>query len=232
MLKLEGCAIENGDFRLTADFEVAPGRFVGVIGPSGAGKTTLLEGIAGFLPVTHGEVIWQGRPITRLPPGKRPVAMLFQDGNLFPHLTVARNVGLGLRPGLRLSRDETRAVEAALGRVGLRGLGGRKPAALSGGQRARVALARLTVQKREIFLLDEPFGALGPALKHEMLALVADLARESGATVLMVSHDPGDACKVADEVIVVEGGIAHPPVETGALFADPPPGLRAYLGAG
>lgn len=222
--------MENGDFRLRADFEVAKGRRVAVIGPSGEGKTTLLEGIAGFLPVGTGRVTWQGQPITGMTPGERPVAMLFQDGNLFPHLTAAQNVGLGLRPALRLSPAENAEVAAALERVGLSGLGGRKPSALSGGQRARVALARLVVQRREILLLDEPFGALGPALKDEMLELVAGLARESGATVLMVSHDPQDARKFAEEVILVEAGIAHPPVETAALFDDPPAALRAYLG--
>jgi thiamine transport system ATP-binding protein len=232
MLRLEGCVIENGGFRLSADFAVAPGRRVAVIGPSGEGKTTLLEGIAGFLPVVEGAVTWQGRPLTTMDPGRRPVAMLFQDGNLFPHLTAAQNVGLGLRPGLRLSPEDNRAVAAALARVGLDGLGGRKPAALSGGQRARVALARLMVQKRAIFLLDEPFGALGPALKDEMLALVTELARESGATVLMVSHDPADARRMAEEVILVAEGVAHPPAETAALFADPPAALRAYLGPG
>ena len=230
MLKLESCAIEKGDFRLCADLEVAQGRIVGVIGPSGGGKTTLLEAIAGFLPLAQGEILWQGRAITALDPGKRPVAMLFQDGNLFPHLSAAQNVGLGLNPGLRLTPDDERTVEAALARVGLVGLGSRKPAELSGGQQARVALARLLVQDRALFLLDEPFAALGPALKAEMLALVAELARDSGATVLMVSHDPGDAQQVADEVVLVADGVAHAPVETAELFENPPDALRVYLG--
>jgi len=232
MLKLENCIIANGDFRLSADLQVSPGRLVAVIGPSGGGKTTLLEAIAGFLPLVQGEIIWQGHPITAMDPGTRPVAMLFQDGNLFPHLTVAQNVGLGLRPDSRLAPEEMREVDSALARVGLDGLGARKPAALSGGQRARVALARLSVQHRDIFLLDEPFAALGPALKDEMLRLVAELARESGATVLMVSHDPGDARKIAEEVIVVEGATARPPVATEELFDDPPQALRDYLGTG
>ena len=230
MLKLDDCLIDNGGFRLSADLEVRQGRFVAVIGPSGGGKTTLLEAVAGFLPVLRGAVTWKGRAITELAPGARPVAMLFQDGNLFAHLTAAQNVGLGLRPALRLSQDERRDVAAALARVGLEGMGARKPAALSGGQRARVALARLAVQRREIFLLDEPFAALGPALRADMLDLVAALARERGATVLMVSHDPRDARRVADEVILVAEGVAHPPVRTAALFDNPPEALRAYLG--
>ena len=232
MLKLENCVIDNGGFRLAADFTVERGRIVAVLGPSGEGKTTLLEAIAGFQPVIRGAISWRGAEITTLDPGARPVAMLFQDGNLFPHLTAARNVALGLRPNLRLTPAEWQTVEAALTRVGLAGLGGRKPAALSGGQRARVALARLMVQRRDILALDEPFAALGPALKAEMLALVAELARESGATVLMVSHAPEDARSVADEVIFVSDGRAEPPVKTANLFANPPAALRAYLGQG
>jgi len=232
MLKLENCTIDNGGFRLAADFAVEAGRIVAVLGPSGEGKTTLLEAIAGFQPVIAGAIRWQGKDITTLDPGARPVAMLFQDGNLFPHLTAARNVALGLRPNLRLTPAEWRTVEAALARVGLAGLGARKPAALSGGQRARVALARLMVQRRDVLLLDEPFAALGPALKAEMLALVAELAHESGATVLMVSHAPEDARGIADEVIFVSDGRAQPPVNTAELFANPPAALSAYLGQG
>ena len=230
MLKFETCTIDNGGFRLTADLTVETGKIVAVIGPSGGGKTTLLEAVAGFLPLSQGEIYWNANPLSDTEPGKRPVAMLFQDGNLFPHLTAAQNVGLGIDPRLRLSNDDKIRVDAALTRVGLEGLGPRKPGALSGGQRARIALARLMVQDREIFLLDEPFAALGPALKAEMLDLVAELARETGATVLMVSHEPDDARRVADEVILVTDGKARPPAETAKLFADPPDALRDYLG--
>ncbi|UWQ58455.1 ATP-binding cassette domain-containing protein [Leisingera caerulea] len=230
MLRLENCRIMNGDYAVEADLEIAAGACVAVIGPSGAGKSTLVEAVAGFLPVTRGRIAWNGADLTSQPPGKRPVAMLFQDGNLFPHLTVAQNVGLGLHANLRLSAAEWSRVDAALERVGLGGMGGRKPAALSGGQQSRVALARVLVQGRDILLLDEPFAALGPALKAEMLDLVAELARESGATVLMVSHDPNDARRIADQVVLVAEGRAHPPQATAELLDNPPPALRAYLG--
>ena len=191
-------------------------------------------GSDGWVPaiVERGDVSFgKGQAISdALDPGKRPVAMLFQDGNLFPHLTAAQNVGLGLDASLSLTGSDDLAVEAALARVGLAGLGERKPAQLSGGQQARVALARLLVQKRAILLLDEPFSALGPALKAEMLALVAELSRDIGATVLMVSHDPVDARLVADDVILVAEGIAHTPVATQQLFDNPPKALRDYLG--
>ena len=230
MLRLEKCMIDNGGFRLGADLAVERGRRVAVIGPSGGGKTTLLEAIAGFLPVSAGQIVWDGKELTDMPPGTRPVVMLFQDGNLFPHLSVEQNVGLGLNPNLRLDDTQRAAVAKAVARVGLDGMGERKPSALSGGQRARVALARALVQRRDLLLLDEPFGALGPALKAEMLDLVAELAKETGATVLMVSHDPEDAKRIAEEVILVADGVAQAPVETDRLFNDPPPALRDYLG--
>lgn len=230
MLRLDGAVIDNGGFRLSADFAVDTGRKLAVIGPSGAGKSTLIGAIAGFHPVVQGRLTWQGEEITTVAPGKRPVAMLFQDGNLFPHLTVAQNVGLGRHPDLRLTKTDQVAVDEALARVGLGSLGGRKPAELSGGQQSRAALARVLVQDKPLLLLDEPFAALGPALKGEMLDLVDGLVRETGATLLMVSHDPADARRIADQVVLVADGSARPPRETAALLDNPPSALRAYLG--
>lgn len=230
MLKLDRVAIRNGGFRLTADLSIDAGRKVAVIGPSGAGKSTLIGAIAGFQPLEAGHVLWKGQDIGGSTPGDRPVAMLFQDGNLFPHLGLARNVGLGIRPDLRLNREETARVDAALARVGLSGMADRRPSELSGGQQSRAALARVLVQGKPLVLLDEPFAALGPALKAEMLDLVDGLIGETGATLLMVSHDPADARRIAEQVILVEGGQAHPPAETGPLLDNPPPALRDYLG--
>ncbi len=230
MLRLEKLVIDNGGFTLSADFAIEAGRKVAIIGPSGAGKSTLIGGIAGFHPVVAGRLIWDGKDLTDRPPGARPLAMLFQDGNLFPHLTIAQNVGLGLNPNLRLDGMQWRQVETAIAHVGLQGMGARKPAALSGGQQSRAALARVLIQDRPLLLLDEPFAALGPALKNEMLDLVDRLASETGATVLMVSHDPQDARRIADEIVLVADGIAHAPQPAAPLLDDPPPALRAYLG--
>lgn len=230
MLTLDGVLIQQDAFVLRADFVLVTGTVAAVIGPSGAGKSTLLNVISGFFAPVQGRVLWKGQDITDLPPAKRPVAVLFQDNNLFPHLTVAQNVGLGIRPDLRLTSEDHRHVGQALARVGLEGLDGRKPATLSGGQQGRVALARILVQRRPLILLDEPFAALGPALKVEMLDLVAELAAELGATLLMVSHDPQDARRIAPHVILVADGIAMPPQPTEALLNDPPPALAAYLG--
>ena len=230
MLKFDTVGITQGTFRLAANWEVAAGRKVALIGPSGAGKSTLLGALGGFIPLERGRILWSGTDISDERPGARPVAMLFQDNNLFPHLTVAQNVGLGLRPGLRLTPQEHDKVAAAIARVGLGGFATRKPGALSGGQQSRAALARVLLQQKPILALDEPFAALGPALRNEMLDLVASLATETGATLLMVTHAPEDVTRIADDVIFVEGGQAHPPVAADALLKNPPPALRAYLG--
>jgi thiamine transport system ATP-binding protein len=230
MLRLERLRITQGDFHLDADLEVPGGAICAVVGPSGAGKSTLLNVIAGFFMASEGRVLWNGAPTDGLAPGDRPVSIVFQDNNLFPHLTAFRNVALGMRPSLKLAPEEIRAVEDALSRVGLEGLGDRRPGELSGGQQSRVALARVLVRRKPIMLLDEPFSALGPALRTEMLDLVKAVAAETGATVLMVSHDPDDALWIADLTIYLGEGRAHPPVPTETLFAAPPPALAAYLG--
>lgn len=170
------------------DFAVAPGEFVMVLGPSGAGKSTLLNLIAGFDRPMEGRIVLAGDDVTHLAPAERPVTTLFQEGNLFPHLTAAQNVGLGLHPGLRLTPGQRHAVDTALDRMGLAGMGSRLPGTLSGGERQRVALARSLVRNRPILLLDEPFAALDPGRRKEMTDLVGGLAADRGLTVLMVSH--------------------------------------------
>ena len=230
MLRLDGLVLRQGGFQLTADWSLEAGARLAVIGPSGSGKSTLLLAVAGFLPPAAGRILWQGRDMAGLAPGERPVSLLFQDQNLFPHLTLAQNLSLGLSPRLRLSRADDLRIAAALDRVGLGGMAGRKPAALSGGQAGRAALARALLRARPILLLDEPFAALGPAMKADMLALVAAIADETQALVMMVTHDPRDAMALSQKVTLVADGIAAPPVATAAIFADPPPALRAYLG--
>ncbi len=228
-LALDGVLIRQGGFTLAADLAGAAGETLAVIGPSGAGKSTLLAAIAGFAPVVAGRVRVAGADVTGQPPAARPVTLLFQDNNLFPHLDAAANVGLGLRPDLRLSRDQRARVAAALDEVGLAGLGGRLPGALSGGQRSRVALARALLRRRPVLLLDEPFAALGPRQRREMLALVARIAGETGATVLMVTHLPGEARDFAPRSILVAGGRAQAPVPTADLLDHPPEALGDYL---
>lgn len=230
MLTLEALDIRHDDWRLTADFALQAGSSTALVGPSGAGKSTLLNAIAGFATPVSGRILWEGRDLTGLRPGARPVTLLFQEHNLFAHLDAARNVGLGLRPDLKLKREDWERVEAALNEVGLAGFGARRPGQLSGGQRQRVALARALLRDRPILMLDEPFAALGPALKAEMLDLVARIRDEQAATLLMVTHAPADARRIASQVVLVEGGRARHPVATAALLDNPTPELAAYLG--
>lgn len=230
MFRLDNLVLEQDGFRLSADWQAEPGAKIAVIGPSGAGKSSLLAAIAGFYAPASGRIWLDGRDLTGLAPGERPLSILFQDQNLFPHLSVAQNLGLGIRPDLRLAPPDHARVAEALERVGLAGLGARKPAQLSGGQASRAALARVLLRARPLLLLDEPFAALGPALKREMLALLAEVAGETGATVLMVTHEPRDALDFAGQTVLVANGTAAAPVATGPLLADPPPALAAYLG--
>ncbi|OZA06822.1 MAG: thiamine ABC transporter ATP-binding protein, partial [Rhodobacterales bacterium 17-64-5] len=214
MLQLDRVSLAQGGFTLTADWSLQTGAKLALLGGSGAGKSTLLMGLAGFLPLTSGRILWQGRDLAALSPAERPIAILFQDQNLFPHLTLAQNLGLALHPRLRLQARDLPQISQVLQRLGLEGLAQRKPARLSGGQLGRAALGRVLLQARPVLLLDEPFAALGPALKADLLALVADLAAEQGTTVLMVTHDPSDARRFADQVVLVQDGLAEAPVAT------------------
>ena len=230
MLTLEALTLRQDDFQLTADWSVAPGERIALIGPSGAGKSTLLMAIAGFFPAAAGRILWQGDDLAETAPGDRPLTMLFQDQNLFPHLTLAQNLGLGLSPTLRLTAAQKTQIAQTLQQVGLAGMESRKPAQLSGGQQGRAALARALLRARPVLLLDEPFAALGPALKSEMLDLLEEVASATGAAVLMVTHDPSDAKRFASKTVLVADGVAQAPVPTDQLFSNPPQALTDYLG--
>ncbi len=229
MLTFEQVVFTQGGFSVGADLTVSENNVTAVIGPSGAGKSTFLHGIAGFVQQTSGRLFCAGADICDLSPGKRPVSMLFQDNNLFPHLTVLQNVTLALTSKLRPKKSIVTEVEHMLSQVGLEGLSARKPAELSGGQQSRVALARALLQNRAILLMDEPFSALGPALKDEMLDLSVSLA--SNRTVIMVTHNPADAERIADEVIGVAEGRAFSPVPTADFMSNPPETMRDYFRA-
>ena len=230
MLICDGLLLQQDDFSLRAEFTLEKGRITALIGPSGAGKSTLLSALAGLFAPTAGRVLWQDRDLTDLAPGDRPISVLFQDNNLFPHLSVAQNVGLALRPALRLSPAEQKKVAQVLADVGLSGMEDRKPGALSGGQQSRAALARVLLADRPVILLDEPFSALGPGLKDEMLDLVRTKLAGPERLVVMVTHDPDDAMRIADDVVLVAEGRAAAPVATAELFANPPAVLADYLG--
>lgn len=184
----------------------ARGEQIAVLGPSGAGKSTLLNLIAGFLTPASGMMMIEGEDHTTTPPSRRPVSMLFQENNLFSHLNVQQNIGLGLNPGLKLNALQKEKLHHIAQQMGLENLLGRLPGELSGGQRQRVALARCLVREQPILLLDEPFSALDPALRQEMLTLVAEVCRDKQLTLLMVSHSVEDAARIAPRSIVVADG--------------------------
>lgn len=185
---------------------VAHGEQVAVLGPSGAGKSTLLNLIAGFLTPASGIMMIEGEDHTATPPSRRPVSMLFQENNLFSHLNVQQNIGLGLNPGLKLNASQREKLQHIAQQMGLDNLLDRLPGELSGGQRQRVALARCLVREQPVLLLDEPFSALDPALRQEMLSLVAEVCRDKQLTMLMVSHSVEDAARIAPRSIVVADG--------------------------
>ncbi|MDJ1159639.1 thiamine ABC transporter ATP-binding protein [Chelatococcus sp. SYSU_G07232] len=230
MLEIADLAIDYPEFSAHYDLLVPKGALCALIGPSGGGKTTLLHAVAGFGRPPRGTLRFEGVDLTRLKPAERPLSILFQEHNLFPHLTAAQNVGLGLDPGLRLAAAQRAAVDAALARVGLAGLAERLPAQLSGGQRQRVALARALVRNRPLILLDEPFGGLDPGLRLEMIGLVDQLRRERRLTVLMSIHTPEDAADVADLMaFVAEGKVIATDTPAKLLAGARHPALDRYF---
>ncbi|WP_210514811.1 thiamine ABC transporter ATP-binding protein ThiQ [Pantoea ananatis] len=195
------------------------GERLAILGPSGAGKSTLLNLIAGFLPVSQGSLTINGVDHTNSVPAQRPVSMLFQENNLFPHLSVEQNLGLGLHPGLKLTSDQRQQVTTIAQQVGLSEMLSRLPGQLSGGQRQRVALTRCLLRDRPVLLLDEPFSALDPALRGEMLNLVRTVCETREITLLMVSHSLEDAQQIAPRSVVVVDGRVYWQGSTDALLS-------------
>ncbi|AZO13106.1 thiamine ABC transporter ATP-binding protein [Mesorhizobium sp. M3A.F.Ca.ET.174.01.1.1] len=231
-VRLDSVSFSYGEaiFRFDAEFEA--GRITAIMGPSGSGKSTLLNLVAGFESPGAGRVLIGGVDVGDVPPSLRPVSMVFQENNLFAHLSVEANVGLGRSPSLRLTDGDHAAVAEALARVGLGGKERRLPRELSGGERQRVALARVLLRNRPVLLLDEPFASLGPALRDDMLDLVAAIHAERQMTVLFVTHQPQDARRISQNVAFVDAGkvAATGPAED---FFDRagPEAFRRYIGS-
>ncbi|BBV78224.1 thiamine ABC transporter ATP-binding protein ThiQ [Klebsiella electrica] len=206
MLKLNDVTWLYQHLPMRFTLSVQQGERLAVLGPSGAGKSTLLNLIAGFLPPVSGTILINGQPHTTTPPARRPVSMLFQENNLFHHLTVRQNIGLGMHPGLKLNPAQVASLQEIAGQMGIDSLLDRLPGELSGGQRQRAALARCLVREQPVLLLDEPFSALDPALRQEMLTLVSDVCQRQNLTLLMVSHSVEDAARIAPRSLVVADG--------------------------
>jgi putative spermidine/putrescine transport system ATP-binding protein len=185
---------------------VKGGEFIALLGASGCGKTTLLRAICGFVPVAAGSIVMGGRDITRLPPDKRNIAMVFQSYALWPHMTVAQNIGYGLKLR-RVSRARIAArVNELLAMLRLEGLGERKVTALSGGQRQRVALGRALAVNPQILLLDEPLSNLDARVREEVRHEIKTLQQALGITTVHVTHDRQEAMVMADSIAILDRG--------------------------
>src|SRR3954449_9935600 len=188
------------------DVEIRHGEFFTMLGPSGSGKTTCLRMIAGFERPDGGRIELGGQDVTNLPPAERNVNTVFQDYALFPHMSVAANVGYGLKVKGIGKAESAKRVEEVLALVRLEGFGDRRPSQLSGGQRQRVALARALVNRPRVLLLDEPLGALDLKLREQMQVELKAIQREVGITFVFVTHDQEEALTLSDRVAVFSEG--------------------------
>lgn len=196
------------DMPMQFQLKVAKGERVAVLGESGAGKSTLLNLIAGFELANRGYLHLQGKDHFATEPAKRPVSMLFQENNLFEHLSVEQNIGLALVPSLRLEKQQRFKISEIAEKMGIKELLYRRADQLSGGQKQRVALARTLLRDKPILLLDEPFSALDPKRRGELQALVAHLCKERDLTLLMVTHQFDEAKTLFNRCInIIDGKI-------------------------
>ena len=206
MIRLDNVFLADDALPMMFDLQVVEGERIAIVGPSGAGKSTLLNLIAGFVLPTRGEVWLNGENHTQSAPYERPVSMLFQENNLFPHLTVQQNLALGLKTSLKLTALEQDQIEQVADAVGLTAFLSRLPNSLSGGQKQRVALARCLLRDKPILLLDEPFSALDPELRMEMLNLIDELCHSKKLTLLLVTHQPSELTGKVDRMLRIENG--------------------------
>ncbi|MBI3935508.1 MAG: ABC transporter ATP-binding protein [Betaproteobacteria bacterium] len=208
-VEIENVSLSYGRVEVLREVSLTaePGEFFALLGPSGSGKSTLLRLVAGFTQAQSGRVLIGGEDVTRVPPWKRNLGMVFQNYSLWPHMTVAENVAFGLEER-RLPRDVIRdKVTAALGLVGLAEFGGRRPNQLSGGQQQRVALARTIAIEPKVLLLDEPLSNLDAKLRVHMRGEILALQRKLGITTIFVTHDQEEALSISDRVAVLEAGV-------------------------
>lgn len=191
-----------------ATFDALTGHIVGLVGPSGCGKSTLLAAIVGIVPLTSGRVLFDGADVDDTPVHRRGFGLVFQDGQLFPHRTVAGNVAFGLEMARTPATERAATVDELLTMVGLEGFGPRPVADLSGGERQRVALARSLAPRPRLLLLDEPFSSLDTDLRVRLGTDVKNILKGTGTTAVMVTHDIDEAQRVCDSIIRMADGVA------------------------
>ncbi|MER9403549.1 thiamine ABC transporter ATP-binding protein [Mesorhizobium caraganae] len=232
VVRLDKVSFSYGEAPFLFDVEFAASKITAIMGASGSGKSTLLNLVAGFETPQSGRVLIGGADVGASAPSARPVSMVFQENNLFAHLSVEKNVGLGRSPSLSLTQTDRAAIAEALSRVGLAGKEKRLPRELSGGERQRVALARVLVRDRPVLLLDEPFASLGPALRDDMLDLVAGVHAERAMTVLFVTHQPEDARRIGEQMVFLDNGrVASTGSAADFFHGTGPEAFRRYIGA-
>ena len=203
------------------DLEIADGEFLVLVGPSGCGKTTSLRLLAGLEDVDDGAISIDGRDVTRLPPKDRDIAMVFQNYALYPHMTVAENMGFALKIARSPKAEIARRVAETAKLLGLEDYLDRKPSTLSGGQRQRVAMGRAIVREPRVFLMDEPLSNLDAKLRVQTRAQIASLQRRLGTTTVYVTHDQVEAMTMGDRVAVLNGGVLQQVGTPRELYEDP-----------
>lgn len=229
-IEMQRVGLQLGNQNFQFDCRLPTGAVIAVTGASGAGKSTFLNLLAGFDTALMGRILIAGKDVTEVYPAQRPVSLVFQDNNLFAHLDIFTNIGLGINPSLKLTTANCRTISSSLEKVGLAGFERRMPGTLSGGERQRVAFARALVRNRPVLLLDEPFAALDPGLRNGMAVLLLDMHRETGNTVVVVSHDPDEVKRIADFGLFLEDGriVVAAPIDEFLGRADHP-GLTQFL---
>ncbi len=203
------------------NLDIKKGELIALLGPSGCGKTTTMRAIAGLLTPSSGRITIDGRDVTRVPANKRGIGLVFQSYALFPHLSAFENVAFGLRLQ-NLGRDEIQAkTQAGMSTVGLEGFEDRKPAEMSGGQQQRLALARSLVMEPKVLLLDEPLSNLDARLRLEMRNELQRVQKETGITMVFVTHDQAEALALADRIVLMKGGKIEQLGTPAQLYAEP-----------
>ena len=206
MIKLENISVKLDNFRTKFTVEINKGEWVGIIGQSGAGKSTFLNLIAGFAQPEEGSLLINNTEMRNLPASKRSISSLFQDNNLFPHLSVYQNIAIAIKPNLKLHDNEKKKIFEIIEYLNLSSKTHSSIGTLSGGERQRVALGRVMSSDKKILLLDEPFSQLDPNLRIEMLELIKKIREKKKITIIMAIHTPAEAINFVSRFLMIEEG--------------------------